>query len=69
MGYCLQTVGGTFMTRISKQQERRAMSPRRPRPPALKTGPLKDNLPKGYKPQLNAISGDKAAKAFISKIK
>lgn len=57
------------MTRISKQQERRAMSPRRPRPPALKTGPLKDNLPKGYKPQLNAISGDKAAKAFISKIK
>lgn len=57
------------MTRISKQQERRAVSPRRPRPPALKTGSLQDNLPKGYKPQNNAISGELAAKAFIPKIK
>lgn len=57
------------MTRMSKQGERRAVSRRRPRPPVPKTGSLKDNLPKGYKPQVNAVSGEGAAQAFIPKIK
>lgn len=57
------------MTRISKQGRRRAISPRRPSPPAPKTGSLKDNLPKGYKPQANAVGGDLATMAFIAKIK
>lgn len=30
------------MTRISKQGERRAKSPRKPRPPSQKTGPRKE---------------------------
>ncbi len=38
------------MVRISKQAERRAKCPHRPRPPAVKTGPKKDALPHGYKP-------------------
>jgi hypothetical protein len=57
------------MVRISKQAERRSQSPRRPKPPAQKTGPLKDNLPQGYKPQPNALAGDMAAASFIPKIK
>lgn len=57
------------MTRMSKQGERRAVSRRRPRAPVPKTGPLKDNLPEGYKPQPNAVSGEMASKVFISKIK
>ncbi len=57
------------MTRMSKQGERRAVSRRRPRAPVPKTGSLKDNLPKGYKPQVNAVSGEGAAHAFIPKIK
>jgi len=54
------------MTRISKQEERRHKSPRRPRFPAAKTGPLKDNLKDGYKPHENA--GESGA-FFIAKVK
>jgi hypothetical protein len=57
------------MVRISKQAEKRSRSPRRCRAPAVKTGPLKDNLPKGYKEHSNALEGDVAATAFIPKIK
>jgi hypothetical protein len=56
------------MTRTSKQEERRNRSPRRPRKPAAKTGPLKDNLPKGFKEHENALTGAQAKDAFIPKI-
>ena len=45
------------------------MSPRKNRAPSVKTGSLKDNLPKGYKEVSNAIEGEIASKAFIPKIK
>lgn len=57
------------MVRISKQGERRSKSHHRPRPPAQKTGPTKENLKEGYKPHANALEGEIAAKAFIPKIK
>lgn len=57
------------MTRISKQQERRNQSPHKHRAPSPKTGPLTDNLPKGFKEHANAIAGDVGATAFIPKIK
>lgn len=57
------------MVRISKQSERRAMSRRRPKPPAEKTGPKKDKLHEGYKPHANALEGEQGALAFIPKIK
>ena len=44
------------MVRISKQAERRAKCPHRPRPPAVKTGPKKDALAQGYKPMENAVA-------------
>jgi len=56
------------MVRISKQAERRSVSRKRPKPPVPKTGPKKDALPQGFKPHANAIPGDLAACAFISKI-
>jgi hypothetical protein len=58
------------MVRISKQNERRGMSPRK-RQASLpkKSGPKADNLPKGYKEHSNALGGDLAASAFIPKIK
>jgi len=56
------------MTRVSKQGERRAIAKRRPRPPAPKTGPKKDNLELGYKPHANALEGDLAKQAFIPKV-
>jgi hypothetical protein len=55
------------MTRMSKQGERRAISPRRPRRAGKKTGPKKDNLPKGFKPHDNGVEGSSAV--FIPKIK
>ncbi|NGX54539.1 MAG: hypothetical protein KR126chlam2_00152 [Chlamydiae bacterium] len=55
------------MTRTSKQQERRARCPRKRKAPSPKTGPLKDNLPKGFKPHENAVP--EGAMAFIPKIK
>lgn len=56
------------MVRISKQEERRQKSPHRCRPPSPKTGPLKDNLPGGYKSHANAVEGDAAKHSFIPKI-
>lgn len=57
------------MVRISKQGERRNQFKRKHRSPSPKTGPLKDNLPEGYKPHLNAIEGELATQLFIPKIK
>ncbi len=56
------------MVRISKQEERRHRCPRRCRAPSPKTGPLKDNLPKGYKQHGNAIEGAVSKTCFIPKI-
>lgn len=57
------------MVRTSKQAERRGRSPHKHRAPSIKTGPLADNLPKGYKEHANALTGDHAGTAFIPKIK
>lgn len=57
------------MVRISKQAEIRSRSPKARRAPSPKTGALKDNLPKGFKPHANAVQGDMALSAFIPKIK
>jgi hypothetical protein len=57
------------MVRISKQCERRARSPHRPRKASEKTGARKDNLPLGYKAHENALEGSHAEVAFIPKIK
>ncbi len=57
------------MVRMSKQSKIRAVSRRRPAPPAVKTGPVKDALPQGFKPHDNAINGDLSQNAFIPKIK
>ena len=57
------------MTRMSKQGERRAVSPRRPRPPALKTGSKRDNLQFGFKEHENAISEGAAAGRFFPKVR
>lgn len=57
------------MTRMSKQSIRRAQSPRKRRAPAVKTGPLKDNLPMGYKAHDNAVVGELNATTFIPKVK
>lgn len=54
---------------MSKQGERRHVSYKRPAPPSPKTGPLKDNLPAGYKKQINAVEADVKKSAFIPKIK
>ena len=56
------------MTRTSKQGKTRALSPKRPRPPSQKTGPKRDSLEFGYKPHLNACSGDSTPHRFIPKI-
>lgn len=57
------------MTRMSKQMERRAKSPRKRRVLLVeKTGSKKDNLPLGYKEHLNAITTS-SANSFISRIK
>jgi hypothetical protein len=57
------------MVRISKQAKKRAVSHRRPAPPAKKTGPKKDHLPQGYKLHPNAIEGNLAQALFIPKIR
>jgi hypothetical protein len=57
------------MVRISKQAKRRAVSRRRPAPPAKKTGPVKDALAHGYKEHPNAVTGDLAQFSFVPKIK
>jgi len=55
------------MTRMSKQGERRAMSPHSPRPPAKKTGTKKDNLAQGFKPHANVMMAE--AGRFFPKVK
>lgn len=57
------------MVRISKQGKRRNLSPRRPRSPSLKTGPLRDQLPNGFKEHENAVPAEFSGQAFIPKIK
>ena len=57
------------MVRISKQAERRSVSHRRTRKPAVKTGPKQDALPQGFKSHANAVAGDLANTSFIPKIK
>jgi hypothetical protein len=57
------------MVRISKQAQKRAVSRRRPAPPAKKTGAKKDALPQGFKLHANAIEGTLAQTSFIPKIK
>jgi len=54
------------MTRTSKKAERRAISPRKPKMRGKKTGSKKDNLSKGYKEKLNAVSS--CENVFIPKI-
>lgn len=54
------------MTRVSKKGERRAISFRKTKKPAQKTGTLQDNLPKGFKPHQNAA--DPSLNMFIPKI-
>lgn len=56
------------MTRMSKQGKKRAVSPRRPRAPSLKTGPKKDNLTDGFRVHENAAPTELAATRFIPKI-
>lgn len=53
------------MTRQSKQGERRARCPKKNKFPAQKTGPKKDNLPKGYKAHTSSLSSQTA---YIPKI-
>ncbi|HUD02386.1 MAG TPA: hypothetical protein VMR37_08650 [Rhabdochlamydiaceae bacterium] len=56
------------MVRTSKQAQRRAKCPHRPRPPAIKTGPKKDKLHKGFKEHLNVVEDKELAqKIFIPK--
>ena len=57
------------MVRMSKQGKRRAMFPRKTKSPSKKTGPLTENLPKGYKEVENALEGDLAKELFVSKVK
>lgn len=57
------------MVRISKQEERRHRCPHRTRAPSPKTGPLKDNLPMGFKEHTNAVEGEISQSTFIPKIK
>lgn len=57
------------MTRISKQAQRRAVSPRKRRTPGVKTGPKKDNLPEGFKVHENAFASESTVTTFIPKIK
>lgn len=57
------------MTRLSKKAERRGICPRKNKAPQPKTGPLKDNLPLGFKEHKNALEKEMAATAFIPKIK
>ena len=59
------------MTRMSKQEKRRNISPRKRgmRPLTESTGPKKDNLPKGYREHPNALIHDYAKHAFIPTIR
>jgi len=55
------------MSRVSKQEERRAMSPKKRKYRIFeKTGSKKDNLQKGYKEHVNALE---STEIFIGKVK
>ena len=54
------------MVRISKQNEKRAVSPKRPSRPGKKTGPKKEALAKGYKEKFNAAA--EGLGVFIAKM-
>ncbi|MCB1107499.1 MAG: hypothetical protein KDK76_05320 [Chlamydiia bacterium] len=56
------------MTRVSKK-DRLKRCPRKPNYGSVKTGPLKDNLPKGFKEHGNACTGKESHSMFIPKIK
>lgn len=56
------------MIRISKQTERRAVSPKAPKRSKGKTGPKKDKLIDGFKPKHNALEGELASYGFIAKL-
>lgn len=58
--------GVLIMTRISKQAERRAVSRRRHKMPAKKTGPKRDNLAQGFRVHENAAA--EAELRFVPKI-
>lgn len=53
------------MTRLSKQTRDRSRCPRKTKKPSPKTGPLKDNLPLGYKERTNALGAQTSV--FIPK--
>jgi hypothetical protein len=57
------------MVRISKQAEKRSVSPRRTRFPSPKTGPLKDNLANGFKEHVNCYKNENNTAIFIGKFK
>lgn len=56
------------MVRLSKKTRDRSVSFKRPKAPSKKTGPLPDNLPKGYKEHVNVLTDEKSKKLFIPKI-
>lgn len=56
------------MTRMSKQSERRAVSPKAPKRSPGKTGAKKDNLPQGFKPRINALEGELSSYGYIAKL-
>ena len=56
------------MTRMSKQGERRARSPRKYRLPTPKTGPKRDQLEFGYRTHPNAVGAESAQDRYIPKI-
>jgi hypothetical protein len=51
---------------MSKKEKRRAVFPRKHKKPSPKTGPLKDNLPQGYREHTNVAE---SSAFFIPKIK
>ena len=55
------------MTRLGKKAERKGRSPRKHKAPSKKTGPLKDNLPKGFKQHANALENKNTI--YIAKVK
>ena len=56
------------MVRLSKKVRDRSVSFKRPKAPSKKTGPLKDNLPKGCKEHENVLTGEKSKQLYIPKI-
>ncbi len=56
------------MVRISKQSERRHQFRRKHRAPSVKTGPLQDNIPNGFKAHDNAVEGDLQLQFLFQKL-